>query len=152
MNLGYFWLILGLLFLFLEFVIPGVILVFFGFGAILTAIGFWIGLLPTLEWQLAVFCVTSVVSLFLLRRYFSRYLKGKVSQDKEFDNSAEFVGKLARVTQTISPGGDSGRVNFDGSEWKATADRTIEAGSMVAIKRMDNITFAVEPTGQEGEN
>jgi inner membrane protein len=151
MNLGYFWLILGFLFLFLEFVIPGVILVFFGFGAIVTAIGYWIGFLPTLEWQLGCFCVTSVVSLFLLRRYFSRYLKGKVSQNSEFTNSAEFEGKLARVTKPITPGDDSGRVKFEGSEWKAIADQNIGAGSMVAIKRMNNITFTVEPTGQEGE-
>ena len=152
MNLGYMWLILGLVFMFMEFVIPGVILVFFGLGGIVTAIGFWLGLLPSLTSQLICFCVTTVVSLFLLRRYFSKFLKGKVSRNQEFDNSEEFLGKKARVSIEIIPGDDSGRVDFDGSEWKATSDQRIEVGSMVRIVKMNNITFAVEPTGKEGDS
>ncbi len=144
MNPGYIWLISGLVLMFLEFVVPGVILVFFGFGAILTAAGWWLGLLPSMAAQLGCFCITSLVCLFTLRKYFSRFLKGKVSDSGEFDNSAEFVGKTARVTSEIIPNDDSGRVDFDGSEWKAMADCKIEVGQTVQIIDTDNITFKVE--------
>jgi len=38
------WFITGIIFLLLEFVVPGIILFFFGCGAILAAIFAWIGL------------------------------------------------------------------------------------------------------------
>jgi len=145
MNPGYVWMIAGLVLLFLEFVIPGVILVFFGIGAILTAAGYWFGLLPSLAAQLSCFCIVSLLSLFTLRKYFSRFLKGKVADTNEFSNAAEFIGKTAKVTTEVTPDDDRGRVDFDGSDWKATSDSKIEVGQVVKIIEMKNITFKVKP-------
>jgi membrane protein implicated in regulation of membrane protease activity len=45
------WLIIGVILVIMEFAVPGVILVFFGVGAILTAILAWTGILNSVAVQ-----------------------------------------------------------------------------------------------------
>lgn len=147
----YFWLIVGVILLMLEFIVPGVILVFFGVGGIITAILVWTGVLTSRVAQLAVFGVSSLVLLFALRRYLSRHFKGRVSRQAEYDDRAEYVGKSARVIRKIIPNSAEGRIDFEGAEWKAVAAEVIEEGSLVRIVEKDNITFAVKALTEKGD-
>ncbi|MCP4148860.1 MAG: hypothetical protein GY757_14030, partial [bacterium] len=40
------WAILGVVLVFIEFIIPGLVIVFFGVGALITALTTWIGITP----------------------------------------------------------------------------------------------------------
>ena len=70
-----FWLIIGVILLFLELVLPGFVLFFFGMGALLASLAAYLFEL-SLSWQLALFIIASLASLFSLRNVIQRkYLK-----------------------------------------------------------------------------
>jgi membrane protein implicated in regulation of membrane protease activity len=87
------WFLIGLFFLLLELVIPGLIVFFFGIGAWLTSL-FLVLFDPGLNVQLTIFVVTSVLGLFLLRKF----LKNKFFSATNVEAEAleeEFIGKTA---------------------------------------------------------
>ncbi|MCK5842865.1 MAG: NfeD family protein [Candidatus Sabulitectum sp.] len=135
------WFSGGVILIFLEFAVPGVILVFFGVGAILTSILTWAGMLPGTTEQLIVFGVSSLTLLFGLRKYASRFFKGGSTEERD----DEYTGKLARVVTGIVPGSLEGKVFFEGSDWKADSLVSIPEGSSVRITGKNNITLIVEP-------
>ncbi len=135
------WFSCGVVLIFLEFAVPGVILVFFGVGAILTSILTWVGILPGITGQLIVFGVSSLALLFGLRKYASRFFKGGSTEEQDY----EYTGKLARVVKEIVPGSLEGKVFFEGTDWKADSLVIIPEGSSVRITGKNNITLIVEP-------
>lgn len=135
------WFSSGVVLIFLEFAVPGVILVFFGIGAVLTSLLVWVGILPGAVEQLVVFGVSSLGLLFGLRKYASRFFKGDSTE--EVDD--EYTGKIARVTREIVPGALDGKVFFEGTDWKADSLVDIPEGSSVRITGKNNITLIVEP-------
>ncbi len=62
-NPALLWFLLGLALIFLEFVVPGVILVFFGIGAWAAAVTTYFGLTASFESQLLIFAVASILLL-----------------------------------------------------------------------------------------
>jgi len=83
--------------------------------------------------------------LIFLRKKFSNYLRGKVSQENLSDDfNGEFIGKKAKVTKKISPNSNEGRVLFEGSAWTAVSDETLDEGSFVEIMEKNNITLKVK--------
>ncbi|MCK4304098.1 MAG: NfeD family protein [Candidatus Eisenbacteria sp.] len=145
------WLIAGILLMLMEFVIPGVILVFFGAGAVLTGILVWLGALESLAAQLVCFGLSSLVLLFTLRRYMSRAFRGRVSCSRAYDDKEEFRGKTARVSHRIIPGSTEGRIDFNGTEWKATSAEIIDEGTLVEITAKENISYTVQPFEGSGD-
>ncbi|MCK5786468.1 MAG: NfeD family protein [Candidatus Sabulitectum sp.] len=135
------WFSCGVVLIFLEFAVPGVILVFFGAGAVITSILTWAGLLPGTTEQLIVFGVSSLVLLFGLRKYASRFFKGGSTEEQD----DEYTGKIARVVTGIEPGSLEGKVFFEGTDWKADSLVSIPEGSSVRITGKNNITLIVEP-------
>ncbi len=135
------WFSCGVVLIFLEFVVPGVILVFFGAGAVLTSLLVWMGVLPGATGQLVVFGVSSLGLLFGLRRYASHFFKGEST--KETDD--EYAGRLATVTREIVPGSPGGKVFFQGTDWEADSEVGIPEGNTVQITGKKNITLVVKP-------
>ncbi len=136
------WFIVGLVLLLFEFVMPGLIIFFFGVGAWLVAmLCLLFGL--SLNAQLLVFLVASVVLLLLLRRWLKAVFVGhtgsKQNLEQKFD---DFLGANAVVTQAISPN-TAGKVEFHGTTWEAEADHTIDEGTPVEIMGKDSITLKV---------
>jgi len=134
------WLVVGLVLLILEFLAPGLVLVFFGMGALVT------GLLllmvdMSVSMQIVVFLVASVVFLFSLRKMSKPILYGESSEDP---NKEEVVGQRARVTEAIAPP-EVGKVELNGAEWRATSDDAIAVGTPVEITTRDNLTLRVKP-------
>ena len=74
------WLSVGVILILLEFMVPGVILVFLGIGVVFTAALTWLGVLPNATWQVIFFCGSSLALLFGLRKYFGRFFKGNVAK------------------------------------------------------------------------
>jgi membrane protein implicated in regulation of membrane protease activity len=140
------WFVIGLALVLSEFVLPGVILVFFGIGAWVACLTTWFGWTGGWTSQLLTFAIASVVLLVALRRWLKTRFFGHVHDRNDpttdFDSEA---GQLVSVTVAIEPGRDEGRVEFKGAAWKAVAEVRLEAGSRARIVGVDGIVLRVEP-------
>ena len=137
------WFIVGLVFLVLELMAPGLVIVFFGIGAwIVAAICLLIPI--SLNTQLIIFIVSSALVLLALRNKFKTLFHGHTSdiqnQNKDMD---DFIGQRAVVKETIIPH-RSGKVEFNGSLWNADAAEEIAVGEDVQVVGRDNLRLKVK--------
>ncbi len=139
------WFLAGLALLLFEFTVPGVILVFFGIGAWVTALTTWVGLTGDWTSQLLTFAVSSVLMLVFLRRWFrDRFFGHRTGELDPQDNLDEFKGQVVVVTENIGPE-SGGKVEYKGADWSARCDTALPAGSRAVILSADGITLVVRP-------
>lgn len=136
---GLIWLITGVLCFLLEMAVPGFVLFFFGVGAWVTGIVCWFKPI-SLNIQLAIFLVSSLASLFLLRGYIRRVFFGNVAAESE--EGVFSAGDTAVVVADIVPPA-KGKIFYSGTQWTAIADEKIEKGSIVTIISQDGICMKV---------
>jgi membrane protein implicated in regulation of membrane protease activity len=142
---AFWWAIAGIALMISEFVVPGIVLVFFGIGALVTALVAWLIPALGLEWQMVIFIIVSLTSLFGLRRLLKPIFMGRTSGGPEESGELnQLVGTLGEVTQEIQPG-KTGRILLNGSSWKAVADEQIGAGTPVKVTAQSNLTLTVKP-------
>jgi membrane protein implicated in regulation of membrane protease activity len=142
LNAAVIWIIIGFVLFLLEFVLPGLILFFFAVGAWIVAI-LCLFLDLSINEQLIIFLISSVVTILLLRKWLSKILwKRKHSTELLED---EFLGKIAKAETAISPG-ENGKVDFKGTTWQAASEDTIEKGENVIIIGNESILLLVKST------
>ncbi|AQQ08796.1 hypothetical protein L21SP3_00586 [Sedimentisphaera cyanobacteriorum] len=147
----FLWMVAGIVLIFLEFSFPGFIVVFFGIGAILTAIitqlvsGFvTVGFTA----QMIMFTAFSVLSLIFLRKYAKRMFYGDQQSGGLNDfNEDDFTGKTVKVSKEIKPG-LIGKVEFQGSVWNAESSERIKEGEYAEIISHKNLTLIVKKAGK----
>jgi membrane protein implicated in regulation of membrane protease activity len=142
------WFIIGLAFILLEFLIPGVIIIFFGIGAWVTALFMLFGDFA-INTQLIVFLVSSLVLLVVLRKKVQKIFVGK--SEPGVDDVDDIIGKKVKVIAKITPD-SSGKVMFNGSNWNAEADAEIPEETIVEIVAKNNLTLKVKPINEEKNN
>lgn len=142
------WFLIGILFYVVELAMPGFIVFFFGIGAWCTALTVYLTDIPT-SGQLGVFLVTSLITLFALRKYIQTVFTGSAQHD-DASIMAESVADTGVVTEDIVPPG-TGRVKYGGSFWKASADEPISTGTIVKIINQDNLVVKVCPLSESEE-
>lgn len=134
------WFIIGFVLFLLEFVIPGLIVFFFGVGA-------WIVAILTLFFdlsinvQLIIFVVSSALTIVLLRKWIKRIIYGKHHSRELLED--EFMGRTARAISSISPG-ENGKVDFKGTTWPAASGDYINEGENVTIVGNESILLIVK--------
>ena len=97
------WFLVGILLLVMEFMLPGLIIAFFGVGACVVAIVCMFADI-SLNAQLILFIVSSIVLLVLLRSKLKGIFKGHVSSRQDTaEDMNEFAGQRAVVKKTIVP-------------------------------------------------
>ena len=142
----YLWAIGGLVLLLSELILPGLIIFFFGLGALVTAVLCWI--IPlTINHQLLIFLISSLMLLIGLRRW----LKGIFTGCKDKQNTArsdldELTGMAATVREIIRPG-YLGKVELNGTDWQAESDETIAPGERVVVTGQSNLVLSVKKKG-----
>lgn len=138
---AFWWAIVGIGLMLCEFVMPGLILFFFGLGALITALLTW--LLPmSLTVQLAVFAVASLVSLFGLRRWLKPIFMGSASASED-SLSEGMAGQHAKVLEPIAPG-TAGKIELNGTAWKAESEESLEEGQAVEVVSQKSLTLVVK--------
>ncbi|MBV6478786.1 MAG: hypothetical protein HGGPFJEG_01543 [Ignavibacteria bacterium] len=142
-NYSLIWLIVGLILLLLEFIIPGFVIFFFGIGALITSLFIYLFDMTSLSYQLLVFIVSSLICLFLLRRFASKIFKGDSDKEKKLNN--EFEGKKAIVIREIKPNSLGGKVEFNGTVWEAESEFFIPESAEVEIIMNKNLKLLVKP-------
>ncbi|MBS2212983.1 NfeD family protein [Carboxylicivirga mesophila] len=140
-NEAVIWFIAGAALLLLEFVIPGVFILFFGIGAWVTALCVYL-FEPSLAMQFLIFSSTSVLSLILLRSFLLKKLYKM--PDPVVDPDEEFIGGVGECIVDIRPDAD-GKVEFKGTSWTASAGTEINPGTKVRIIRKVGLLLEVEP-------
>ncbi len=141
------WFIAGVLLMALETLIPGVHFLWFGLSAVvvgvllflLTAAG--LGEALSLPWQLVLFAVISVATVFGVRRFANA--QDVESEDKDLNQrSAQYFGRIVVVEDAIS--GGRGRVRVGDTLWAASG-ADAEKGTRVRITGANGTVFIVEP-------
>lgn len=135
------WLIIGVILLILEMLLPGFVLFFFGLGALVTFLCSWLFTLSLNE-QLAIFLVSSLLSLFTLRGFIKRIFLGS-STESTGDNAVATGGEPVLVTKTIVPPME-GKVKYSGTSWRAVADERIEEGKPAIVVSQDGLVMRVK--------
>ncbi|MBN1362352.1 MAG: NfeD family protein [Sedimentisphaerales bacterium] len=137
------WFIVGLVLLLAEFMVPGLIIAFFAVGAWVVAL-VCVFRPMSINAQLGLFIVSSVVALLVVRQRIAGMFKGFTSgeQDGNVDLN-DFIGQRAVVTKAITSK-LPGQVEFHGSRWLAEAAEEIPEGAVVEITGKDNLTLKVK--------
>ncbi|MCD6273079.1 MAG: NfeD family protein [Deltaproteobacteria bacterium] len=132
------WFIIGLVCAVAEFILPGLIIIFFGIGAWCSALLLLV-LDVSIFFQILIFILCSTLSLVFLRK--------RVSFKKEYakDATEDFIGKRARAQERFTKG-EFGKVFFNGTSWKAEtlSENIIKNGDYVKITGQDSLTLLVE--------
>jgi membrane protein implicated in regulation of membrane protease activity len=138
-----FWFIIGLVLFLAELIIPGFFIFFFGLGAWVTALVCLIGSPEEItNWQIILFAVTSVITLVALRKVIQKKFFNKGTQSEDVED--EFTGKEAFATVGFGPG-QSGKVEFKGTTWRAESNFDIKEGQKVVIIVKESFKLIVEP-------
>jgi membrane protein implicated in regulation of membrane protease activity len=140
------WTVIGLALIALEALLPGLVILFFGIGALVTALAsLAFGLEAT--HQLLVFAVASLCSLAALRGTLKKIFQGRSRAAREqLARMQSFVGVDGVVTEEV-PRNGTGRIKVRGSFYAAVADSPVAVGEAVRIAEDihgDNSVFKVE--------
>jgi len=142
----YIWILIGILMIWIEFSTPGFVVFFFGIGAFVVSILLFCGIHLSINMQIILFLVVSILSLIVLRKWFRSMFKGIWgSKDKMPINIESNIGETAIVIDQIQPL-KLGKIELHGTPWKAKAvsDETIQKGVRIEIVSQDNLTFTVK--------
>lgn len=144
MQPQYLWAIVGVLLLVAELGTPGLVIFFFGLGALLTGLVTWIAPL-SLNQQLVLFLLSSLLMLVGLRRWLKNVFTGFIAnkQSLEINADGDFTGKVVEVLEAIAPGRD-GKVDLNGTDWCAASDESFAPGAWVIVTSQDNLTLHVK--------
>lgn len=139
-NPAVIWFLIGLGLLLLELLLPGLVILFFGIGAWVTAL---ITALTdmNLNWQILIFLVASLLGLVLLRKYLKRRFFSRTNKEID-DQLEEFIGRKAKAIEDFKNG--SGKVEFKGTQWSARSDTPVTKGDWVIIRSKESLTLNVE--------
>ena len=142
------WFLVGIAFFVFELALPGFIIFFFGIGAWCTALAVFL-LDLSLSAQLGVFLITSLITLFLLRKYIQTVFIG-TSQPDDPSVEARPVSDTGIVTEDIIPPA-RGKVKYGGSFWQAEAEVPIKSGETVKIIEQEKLEVKVRPLSDSEE-
>lgn len=138
------WILIGVLFAISELAIPGLVIIFFGAGALLTGATTYLSLTPDLHSQILFFAVTSVCMVIIAQTV----LRNRKKDEDKMSFNLE-IGKIVPVIEYIDSETDSGRVRYQGVSWHARSSQKIAPGESVRISGCDNLTLIVEPIETE---
>ncbi len=144
-NLAFsLWLGSGIFLMAIEFLVPGLVMVFVGLGSLTVVFGMHFGYIDGILQQFTTFFISSIIYLLTLRFLVLRFVPS-VTRKENIDEDEEVMGSIVEIVAEITSG-EFGRVEHSGSSWQARAegDQTILKGEQVKIIGRDNITWIVQ--------
>ena len=141
MEPQYWWLITGILLFLIEIFTPVFFAASLGIGAFAAALAAYFG--ASLEVQLLLFSIVSVLSIFLLRPIIKKYF---YSANQVTTNADALIGKVGTVINRVDDSG-LGRVAIDGDEWQfvqTTENPVLGKGEKVRVVSRESIILTVE--------
>ena len=141
-EIWHIWLIVSIVFFILEIVLPSFVVFNFGVGALFATLVAGLG--GSVQWQLFVFSIATLISFFLIRPALKRWAYRR--SDKVETNMNALVGRKGIVSEKIDQQNNTGRILVDGDDWKAvSADGSvIEKNKQVEIIKVNSIVMEVK--------
>ena len=138
------WLGLGFFFMATEFLVPGLVMVFVGLGALTVALSMYLGYIDSLIQQFLIFFISSIIYLISLRFLVLSFVPTN-RRKENIDEDEEVIGKIVEIISDINSD-EFGRIDHSGSSWKASSEggQTILKGEKAKIVGRDNITWIVK--------
>lgn len=140
-NMPGIWLVLMIVLLVIEGAAPGLVSIWFAFGALAALLA---SILHAPLWlQVTWFVVVSIVSLVLTRPLAKKYVNGKAQPT----NADMLIGKECIVREEISNLHGTGAVLAGGKEWTARMEetgKTAAVGEVVKIVRIEGVKLIVK--------
>ena len=139
--LFWYWWALSAVLLICEMLLPGVVFLFIAIGAATAGLVLLVASDASLEFQLAVFAVVSVVSAVALRPYLKR-LQNKTAEPSLNARGEALVGQVFVLDQPILAG--RGRIKLGDGSWIVTGPDMV-AGAKVRVAAVHGTELKVEP-------
>jgi len=133
------WLVVAIIFFIGEMFTEGFFLLWFGVGALVAAIGAFLGITDEIT-QWALFLIISA-ALVLLTRPFAKRITKKAPREAVVD---ALIGKRAKVIEAIDPETNKGRVRVKKDVWRADADEIIPEGEEVEVIKVEGTHVIVK--------
>ena len=135
------WLILIVVFIWVEAETVSVVSLWFALGALAALIAAWAG--GGLGLQIGVFVLVSAALLLLLRPVAKRYFTPKL----EKTNIDAVIGATGMVIKTVDNDLSEGQVKLGGMEWSArsTTGEQIPEGTKVQVDKIEGVKVYVTP-------
>ena len=140
-NMWQVWAVVSIICLILELSSGDFFIICFSIGAVFGIIAAVLGL--SIYWQLFIFAVFSLLSIFFVRPVALRYLHK--NEPNKPSNADALLGRTGKVTEVVKAGGN-GYVQIDGDMWKAVsqADSDIPVGTTVRVIGRESTIITVE--------
>lgn len=140
-NMAVVWLVAMLVLLGAEVMVPGLVCIWFAFGAFGALLSAMLG--APLWLQFVWFLLLSLLALWLTRPLAKKYVNGRAQPT----NADRVIGREALVTEDIDNLRASGAVSVGGKEWSARTEEgmpLIPAGQVVKVLRIEGVKLIVE--------
>jgi len=133
------WVILGVALLVIEIFSVSFFAIFFGVGALVTALITYFGLTTEVVPQTITFLVVSIGTLLVFRKQILE------SFSKKGEQYSDLLNEKAKVSVAIPARGE-GKVFYRGADWiaEALSESAIAKGATVLIRKVDGIRLLVE--------
>ena len=141
------WLVLMVLFLWIETTTVTMVSLWFGAGALAALIAALFG--AELWLQIVLFFAISIVLLASLRPLTKKYFTPKITRT----NVDGVIGVTGLVTAPIDNISATGQVKLGAMEWTArsTSGQPIEAGTLVKVDKIEGVKAFVSPVTEKVE-
>jgi membrane protein implicated in regulation of membrane protease activity len=138
-NMWQIWGIIAIVCLILELTSGDFFIICFSIGGVFTVIAAALGL--NIYWQLFIFAMFSLLSIFFVRPVALRWLHK--NEPNKPSNADALLGRTGRVTEAIKAN-VPGYVKIDGDMWKAICADDIPVGTTVRVIGRENTIITVE--------
>ena len=129
------WIIIGAFFIVAEIFSVSFFAGPIGLACLVAAILNKAGASTTL--QMVGFSITSVGLLLAVRPIWKRMMEN--ISNKEVSGINTYVGRQGKITETVDPQAETGRIKIGGEDWRAVSDKSIiiEEGSLATVIRIE---------------
>ena len=145
-TITWLWLLGGIILLASELLLPGLVAMFLGLGAMVVALLRWLDLIDSLAYSFTAWFVSSLAFIVFLRSTLQRFVPSETSFTP-LEEDSDLFGAVAEVVETVSSSHTDGRISFRGTTWPATSDAAeIPTGGKVTILFRENLGWRVQPS------
>ena len=138
-NMWQVWAIVAIVCLILELSSGDFFIICLSIGGVFALIGAALGI--NVYWQLFIFAIFSLLSIFFVRPVALRWLHK--NEPNKASNADALLGRTGRVTEEIKVGGN-GYVQIDGDMWKAVSQKDIAVGETVRVIGRESTIITVD--------
>ena len=132
------WLLAGLALIFGELIIPGLVAVFFGAGALLMAGVEYFGLIDSVPLMLGLWFAVSLGFLGVFRGMLQKWIPAEATTEST-DGELAAYGSVVDVIEDCDDSGRRGRIRFQGTTWPAFCiEGRISAGQKARLLYRDD--------------